>query len=250
MKRENILRYVSDPTVLNQDSLQEVEQLIGTFPWFQTAHMLLVKNHHNIDSLGFHDALKEATAYTGDRAVLYHLVHGLEKSVSQKARQTEELISRLPDDTVTGKDTLDYGAGYTLTEITDPKKDDLSIKEYTFTGWFDRIQEDSPITEDRIESGEEVREKAETQKLIDGFINERPSIVSGETGMTDNRDMAEGSSQSSDAFMTETLAKIYVKQGLYKKAIYVYEKLSLKYPEKNTYFAQQIYRIRSISEKN
>ena len=79
MKRENIIRYVKDPEVLDQSSLREVQQLLGTFPWFQTAHLLLVKNHHNLDSLGFHNALREAAVYTGDRAILYHLVHGLGK---------------------------------------------------------------------------------------------------------------------------------------------------------------------------
>ena len=40
-----------------------------------------------------------------------------------------------------------------------------------------------------------------------------------------------------DSFVTETLAKIYEKQGDYKKAARAYKNLSLKYPEKRTYFA-------------
>ena len=43
-----------------------------------------------------------------------------------------------------------------------------------------------------------------------------------------------------EAFLTESLAKIYIKQKRYSKALEIIKKLSLKYPEKNIYFADQI----------
>ena len=44
---------------------------------------------------------------------------------------------------------------------------------------------------------------------------------------------------------TETLAAIYLNQGMPDRAIEIYYKLSLKYPEKSTYFADLIARVQS-----
>ena len=259
MKRVNIISYVNDPSLLDQVSLPEVEELLDAFPWFQTAHLLLVKNHHNIDSLRFHDTLRAAAAFAGDRAVLYHLIHNSmgkslaeeeKEQASQQVPTAEELMNRLPQSVESGSDTLEYGSGYLLEGIHDQEKENQTINEYTFTGWFDRIQADQPGSEKIIETEEKPPLKTEEQKLIEKFIQESPKIIPGESEKADPRDMSEASSTLSDALMTETLAKIYMKQGLYANAIYVYEKLSLKYPEKNTYFAKQINRIRNISDKS
>ena len=43
-----------------------------------------------------------------------------------------------------------------------------------------------------------------------------------------------------ESYFTETLAKIYVKQQRYSKALEIIKKLSLKYPKKNAYFADQL----------
>jgi hypothetical protein len=54
----------------------------------------------------------------------------------------------------------------------------------------------------------------------------------------------------SDSLMTETLARIYLEQKNYEKALQSYKILSLKYPEKSSLFADQIKAIKKLQEKN
>ena len=51
--------------------------------------------------------------------------------------------------------------------------------------------------------------------------------------------------RSEDSFETETLAQLMANQGKLKKAEAIYKKLSLKYPEKSTYFATQIQKLKA-----
>ncbi len=84
-------------------------------------------------------------------------------------------------------------------------------------------------------------------KLILTFLRDDPGPIRADKKTVAREDVSLASIREHDGFITDTLAQIYVKQGLYAKAIYAYEKLSLKYPEKSAYFAAQIEKIRNIN---
>ncbi|MEZ5021486.1 MAG: hypothetical protein R2756_15450 [Bacteroidales bacterium] len=83
--------------------------------------------------------------------------------------------------------------------------------------------------------------------LIDRFIRISPSIERMTPGdLQPVKDLSAESSEEQGKFITETLARIYINQGYYTKAINIYEKLSLQYPEKSAYFASRIEKINEL----
>lgn len=79
-----------------------------------------------------------------------------------------------------------------------------------------------------------------TDFIIERFIREEPIIQPPSAENLNNENMARQSAEDNYVLVTETLADIYVNQGLYLKAIEVFSKLILKYPEKKSYFASRI----------
>ena len=79
--------------------------------------------------------------------------------------------------------------------------------------------------------------------LIDAFIAKDPQITPGRVAEFDPGDIARESIVEDESLVTETMARIYAKQGKLGKARKAYEMLALKYPEKSVYFANQLKKL-------
>ena len=98
-----------------------------------------------------------------------------------------------------------------------------------------------PLAEDQL--------KKKKFDLIDKFIENNPKIVPKEIS-TGKIDIKESIKLNKNELMTETLAKVYLEQKKYKKAIQAYKILSLKYPEKSGFFADRIKAVKKIQKEN
>ncbi|MBL7113090.1 MAG: hypothetical protein ISS19_14230 [Bacteroidales bacterium] len=233
MNREDVITFITEPGRLDQSTLTDVGHLMESFPYFQTAHLLKVKNLHNINSLEFNNALKYSSAFIGDRAILYHLIHNEivgEPQPGDQAEVTEEDQVITIEMKTAPADQSPEPEGQSVIEL----KPETDTTIHTFTGWFDHLPDST------VAANEQARSETD---LIDNFIRTQPRIERNQEELPEQQDISEVYVQSSDQFMTETLAKIYAAQGKVAKAIHIYEKLSLKYPEKSSYFATQIRKI-------
>ncbi len=97
-----------------------------------------------------------------------------------------------------------------------------------------------------------IAEKSERKKkfdMIDRFLEENPKIVPHEEGVP-KIDIGESTTIDSEELMTETLARVYLEQKKYKKALQAYKILSLKYPEKSSFFASRIKAVKQLQKEN
>jgi ribosomal protein S18 len=112
----------------------------------------------------------------------------------------------------------------------------------------EKIADNETVNNIEQETQESI-ERAKKFELIDKFISENPKIPPVKT-FTPSGNIANDRMIQPETLMTETLARIYVEQKNYKKAIQSYKILSLKYPEKSSFFAIQIKAVEQLQEHN
>ncbi len=189
MTSDELITYIEHPEWLNKQTLPEIRELAKTYPYFQSAALLYLKNLKVTDDMLFQSELKRVALLVPSRSVLEKIVN---------TDNDSESVYSLPD-----VPTL---------------KDDT---------------------------------KLEHQDLIDKFIETDPHIKPVGGGDTSGDIVVkEDDTNVTDSIFTESLANIYIKQKQYSKAIRIFEKLNLKYPEKSSYFADRIENIRKLTENN
>ncbi len=114
-------------------------------------------------------------------------------------------------------------------------KSNTKKEKYSFLDWFDVISNDNQSVDEKF-------------NLIDKFIKNLPKIEIKEE--YNSKSKIEIESKIGDELITETLAKVYIKQEKFEKAIKAYEILSLKYPKKSSFFANQINFIKKLKNKD
>ena len=245
MEKENLYRVIGDTGLMDASTLGELEKVVEDYPYFHTGRLLYTKNLDLTNSERYGDELGKSAVLCADRRKLFYLIH--KEDYRTFLEQPEETHAANRDRTEALLDSF-------LTSLPESVMADTTLDDAGL----------NIVTTDYLTYLESLGEKKETdltdnQKLqhhdiIDAFIEKAASdtiFTPGETAATTGSQGADNMNIGGE-FLTETLARIYIRQKKYSQALSIIKRLSLNFPKKSVYFADQIrfleYLI--INEKN
>ncbi len=255
MTCNELYEWMENPAWLTKASLQELKLMMDEYPYFHAVRMLYLKNLAILQDVRLEKELKRMSIYVPDRRQLYNLIHE-PPSLSESVKP--ELISDAPDKTEVVIEAIEKA----LPSVEPDEQDFVSklmskpvspvVVTSDYANWLAQNADDLPV-----ENGSDNRLRH--QELIDSFI----AVESNNLAQRLSKTMAEKTPESDgekeistqnflenqsldDSYFTETLARVYMSQKRYDKALEIIRVLSMKYPKKNRYFADQIRYLEKI----
>ena len=233
MKLEELIDIIRSERKEGED-IRSMELLIEQFPYFATTRTVYLKMLHDSGHSAYSDKLKHNTIYIPNHKQFYRFLNNLSEpgdAQNQVSRNTPVVIELLED----------------------KEEEKRIVPAVTFYQLEKEFPEEEFLPIDAIANEWLTRKKQKEERedsLIDKFIQTEPSMPKITKNDVTPSDIATTDTDTKPEFFSETLAKIYVRQQLYDKAIATYLKLSLKYPEKSVYFAVQIEKIKEKINNN
>jgi hypothetical protein len=271
---------INKPEAVNEKQSDALEKVLLEFPYFQSARALQLKGLYNQNSYKYNTALKVAAAHTTDRTVLFDFITSNTFVAVQKGlydKKVQELLNiGVVDHEIIKSElsiepkinTLEQSILTSIKEASEIDKESILVAEklnigkpldfstnekHSFQEWLQLSRIRPIIRETEIKSISEKTtldlEKRKKAEIIDKFIESSPKIPP--IRLEDKTTAIKESNEDEQHYlMTETLARVYLEQKKYQRAIQAYEILILKYPEKSSFFANRISDIKILQQNN
>ena len=242
----DIANLINHPENLNKETLYDLRSMLALYPYYQPARILLLQNLFLLHDPTFDDELRRAAVYISDRHILFKLVEEAHYQLIPQQRKADKKSATLNTKTVAEQeqDRTTSLIDTFLEQIPDEEEiaqeTEGRRKPTPADATVDYV---AYLLESENKQNGDITPQLRGQELIDDFIfNEGGKItLQDETEYEpEEHDHNEAAENEDTGYFTETLARIYIKQGRYSKALEIIKRLNLVYPKKNRYFADQI----------
>ncbi|MDD2327027.1 MAG: tetratricopeptide repeat protein [bacterium] len=246
MTKERLYDYILEPAHLDGTTLQELEQMVERYPFFHTSRLLLTKNLELTGKIHFGDELAKTALLCCDRRKLLYLIrkeqyHKFLTTPSEREQHTTDRTEALLDSF--------------LSTLSDSETEETTLPDIGLhvagTDYFAYLE-----SLGAEEQEEKEQPPLQHQEIIDAFIEKAANddLFTPVESFSREKTVKDEKNEDGGAFLTETLARIYIKQRKYEQAVTIIKRLSLNFPKKSVYFADQIrfleYLIANEKNKN
>ena len=236
-----ILELIQHPERMDRDTLYELRSQVALYPYYQTVRLLMLQNLYLLHDPSFDEELRRAAVYITDRRVLFNMVEAAHYRLrtTNQARQNSSTTQSSPTNLSRTSELIDTFLDAIPQEEPKARKRRPTPADAAIDYVAYLLDTEGDIVEE-TEAAPQMR----GQDLIDTFINAdkgRFSLRDVPLPADDTpQETPESEEEVGEEYFTETLARIYIKQGRYSKALEIIRRLSLQVPKKNAYFADQI----------
>lgn len=264
---------------MNRETLYDLRALLALYPYYQTARLLMLQNLYLLHDPSFDEELRRAAIYISDRKVIFqmveaahyqlksqnsnrheavegkpksdrtsslidHFLHSIPTEAEEREKEPEEKRKPTPADAA-----VDYVAYLmeteTATEQEQPSRTIALIDDFIEEGGF-------KLHKDKEENEEE--DAQEAPSASDSGIASNSADASDSTDASDGTNASDGADVNANAgakpadaadadsggVFTETLARIYIKQGKYERAYQIIDRLYKQHPQKSAFYVDQL----------
>lgn len=226
---------------MGAEAVAKLPELIEQYPYCATYRLLYLVALANVHSTRLEQELKQHAVALPERLKLFQLVNKGEYEWVSLMQQLEDARKNKPESN-----------DFELIDKFLSTMRDSQGNEITYN--VEDIVSSNPIVDSEFEEEESslIDIDPTQDELIDNFLlaeSQGTLFVPKAEPQNEEEDDTSVIDRIADrAFLTESLAKVYVKQHKYEQALAIFLELNLKYPKKNCYFADQIRYLEKVIE--
>ncbi len=228
-------RLIAHPELLNRETLYALRNYVALYPYHQAARLLMLHNLYILHDLTFDEELHTAAFYITNRTTLfnmveaqyYHLAPAVKSTAATGPAASADTLIDTFLDAVPAEETTDHKP--TIIDAT------VDYMAYKISNSASATTDDSAPT------------AATEESLIDNFLQKDGGKITIPEGTPTKGDgphtnvaLENDRDELQEGFYTESLAKVYMKQGNYSKAYEIIKQINLNSSEKSCYFADQM----------
>lgn len=248
MKIKHLIHHPED---MNKETLYDLRSLLALYPYYQTARLLMLQNLYILHDPDFDKELRQAAIYITDRKVIFNMIEAAHYKIHQEDYSGPPLTHEKNESRTTVLidnflDTMPKEEENKKNSKRQPTPADAAIDYVSYL--LEAQEDDNPSQQIQTTKLSSDR----TTSLIDNFLEDGGFNLDIQQEETESEELqpqekslqqkenSEEETENNEGYFTETLARIYIRQGRYEKALEIIKRLYLNYPKKNAYFADQI----------